>query len=133
MRLVRSTGSLLALVVVGLVLIGFSFSLPSEPVTTCLTNLYGYFCTVHYLEEDRVISCGLRPGGGPVSCIQSQWWINPIPFLYFKSMEARIVGIVVLLSGIVGYALLVFISFDSHSGVKSQRSCPSAISRLSCS
>ena len=103
---------------VGLVLVGFSFSLPAEPVTSCVTNLHGNVCTVHYLEGNRVVSCGLRPGGGPVFCIQSQWWINPIPFLYFKSIEVRIVGIVLLLGGIVGSVLLRPMLIYTRLGVR---------------
>jgi hypothetical protein len=125
LRFVKLTGFLLAMAVAGLVFIGLSFSLPAEPVTTCVTNSYGTFCTVHYLEGDRVISCGLPPSGVPVSCLRSlQWWINPIPFLYFERIEARMFGIVLLLGGIVGSAVLVLIPFDSRSGVRSQENVP---------
>ena len=128
MRVVRSTWVLLALAVLGLVLIDESFWLPVEPVTTCIANLSGVVCTVHYLEGNRVVSCGIRPDGGPVSCIQSLWWINPLPFLYFKGMEIRMVGVVLFLSGTVGYALRIFMSSDSQSHVRSQDGSPLATS-----
>ena len=39
--------------------------------TTCVTNSYGHFCTVHFLQGIQEISCGLSPNGPPVSCIQT--------------------------------------------------------------
>ena len=109
LRVVLTMGFLSALALVGLVLVGLSFSLPADPVTTCVANLYGTFCTVHYLEGDLVISCGLRPNGQSfVSCIRSlPWWIDPIPFLYFESIQVRTIGIALLLSGIVGLVLVL--------------------------
>jgi hypothetical protein len=64
--------------------------------TTCITNSYGHFCTVHYLWRGEEISCGLRPSGGPVSCIKT----NP-PFSFFQNISP------IVYVGIAGSILVV--------------------------
>ena len=57
--------------------------------TTCVTNSYGHFCTVHYLWGSQEISCGLWPNGPPVSCIQT----NPLPSLFQYATSTVYVGL----------------------------------------
>jgi hypothetical protein len=72
--------------------------------TTCVTNSYGHFCTVQYLRGSQKISCGLRPNGGPVSCIQTNpplsLFQNVSPIVYI-GMAGSILLVAALIGGIV--------------------------------
>ncbi len=102
---------LLALSISGVVLLSssifFSFAIPVQPVTTCLTNQYGTFCSILYFKGDYVVSCPAVPV--PLSCHRSPpVWISPIawfnPFLYFWSIDLGVAGFLLLLfAGVISF------------------------------
>ena len=87
----------LGLFAAGLTLIGLGLAIPARPVTTCLTNSYGTFCTEHVLDGTRVVHCGYNADNPnePRFCIQSSF-LNPLPFLLFWTIHIEIVGFLVL-------------------------------------
>lgn len=88
---------LAVLLSVGVVLVTLSIVLPAQPVTTCLTNEYGTFCTVHSLVGSSVVNCPAV--SQPVSCMRTPWF-DPIPFLYFWTVDIGIAGMLLVVAAL---------------------------------
>ncbi len=98
---------MLGLSATGLTLIGLALVIPVQPVTTCLTNSYGTFCTVHTLDGTRVVHCGYNVAypNEPRSCMQTSI-LNPLPLLYFWPVDIGMAGFILLVVGAF-YALRI--------------------------